>query len=103
MSIKDWFSNTWMDNPLYHVQIAHALGGLALVLIAAFFWQMTGVLAMLGVGVPVVALKEFWYDLKFEIPNDTVAGSGLDFLAYMIGATAGLGLALIKFYALHSH
>lgn len=97
----DFLKNSWMDNQLFHVQIAHALGGLVVVLLAAFFWGMIGVGAALAVGIPVIALKEFWYDLHFELPNDTVAGSGLDFLAYMIGATAGVGLSLIKFYALH--
>lgn len=92
--------NTWMDNPVYHVQIAHALGGLVAILIAFMFWSMTGLLAVLAVGVAVIAAKEFWYDRVYEQPNDTLQGSAIDFMSYMIGAAVGVGLSLIKFYLL---
>jgi predicted alpha/beta hydrolase family esterase len=102
--ISDFFhkllDNTWMDNNLYHVQIAHALGAAFAVLVASMFWGLWGLVGVLSVGVPVAAAKEYWYDLVYEQPNDTARGSTLDFIAYMSGAVVATALVLIKLYAL---
>ena len=90
--------NKWMNNPQYLAQIGHTLGGCLAIIVAAFFWGMLAVWITLGIGIGVAAAKEFWYDMKYEIPKQTWADSGMDFGFYMLGAAVGLGLACIKFY-----
>lgn len=73
-------------------QLAHFAGGAAIVLtVVVLGWH-----ALWGfVGVAILsALKEFWYDYKYE--SDEVRGSSAeDFAFYMVGAGAAWIVAVI--------
>ncbi len=85
-----------MNKPQYLAQVGHSLGGCLAVVCAAFFWGLPAVWIALAVGVPLAALKEFWYDLRYERPKQTWSDSAMDFGFYLLGAAVGVGLALLK-------
>lgn len=74
-------------------QLGHFAGGLATifgskVLFGATWWALAGLAG-------VAALKEFWFDYKYE--STEVRGSSLlDFSMYIVGGLVALGLELIK-------
>jgi hypothetical protein len=77
---------SWEPSVNLIAQTAHFLGAATLVLLAARlgspWWGQA--LAVLGWAVP----KEWLFDLLVE--QDTVKGSGRDFLWYMIGGLASI-------------
>ena len=82
--------NTWMNNPQYLAQAAHTLGGaLVVVLVCVFFgwdaWKAAGILLTL-----YATVKEFWYDLKYELPKQTWGDSLMDFAFYELGGAIGV-------------
>ncbi len=96
--LKMDLTNRFMNNPQYLAQVGHFLGGCLAVVLTAFFWGMTASYITLGVGLIAASAKEFWYDLKYEIPKQTFMDSFMDFGFYALGGLIGLGLACIKFY-----
>jgi hypothetical protein len=89
-----------MNNPQYLAQVGHTLAGCLALVVAALFWGMPGVWPTLVALVAAAAIKEFWYDLRYELPKQTLADSGMDFAFYLVGGALGLGLACVKFYLL---
>lgn len=90
--------NTWMNNPQYLAQIGHALGGCLLIVFTTllsvlFGWGWLPILIVLGIGVAAAAVKEFWYDMKFELPKQSWGDSAMDFGFYMLGGAVGMGVA----------
>jgi hypothetical protein len=77
-------TSKWTPSPNYLAQNTHILGASSIVLFCALqgwnFW--------IGLGIVLVwaLIKEFVLDL-FVIEHDTLEGSDLDFLMYVIGAT----------------
>lgn len=97
-TLKYILNGQWMLNPTYHVQAAHAFAAAFFVTLFSFMLGIHGLIGILAAGVPLIAAKEFAYDIFVE--KDTWAGSGLDFGCYMIGATVATILALVKLLAL---
>lgn len=87
--------NTWMNSPQYLAQVGHFLGGLCALLLAtlaAVLWgHATSMIPLytLGVGVTLAAVKEFWYDMKYELPKQTWGDSLMDFGFYILGGGVG--------------
>ena len=80
----------WMTNPEFIAQAAHALTGYGVALTAAYFgWSLWLAAALF---VAYAALKEFWFDLNFETPKQTIWDSMLDFTFYLVGLAIGLGV-----------
>lgn len=65
-------------------------------MISAYFWGAKGMWIVASVFIILAVLKEFWYDLTFELPRQTLADSALDFAFYMLGIVVAVGLVLIK-------
>lgn len=86
-----------MNNPQYLAQVGHLFG-------AGFVLAVTGMLSLalgagwppvlivLAVGVSAAAVKEFWYDMVYELPRQTLADSAVDFAFYLLGALLGVGV-----------
>lgn len=81
---------TWMGDPRYLAQVAHFFGALSVVLLATLFGHhsRTVLEVVVAVGVPLAALKEYWFDIRFE--PDSYKGSTIDFTFYMLGAASGV-------------
>jgi hypothetical protein len=92
--------NKWMNNPQYLAQVGHTLGGLAVIFALRVFFGPVGMWIGLVLGVALAAGKEFWYDMKYELPVQTWWASIMDFAFYMLGAAAGYGLGEL---AAHFH
>lgn len=97
--------NTWMNNPQYLAQVGHFLGGLCLMLLAtlaAIIWGHRDVIpcATFGVGLLLAGVKEFWYDMKYELPKQTWADSGMDFCFYALGGMVGVTISGLTLFAL---
>lgn len=73
-------------------QLAHFAGGLAIVFGAYSLWGMHAALIATGILAVVAAVKEFWYDYRYETPAER-GSSALDFAIYLVGA--GIALALL--------
>ncbi len=72
-NVHAWFSCTLV----YHASIAmHRHFHLRLLYCA---------IAVLVLWILVTAWKEFWFDLRYEVPAQTVADSTADFIGYRIG------------------
>jgi hypothetical protein len=92
--------NTWMNNPQYLAQVGHFLGGASLIVITTLFAVTLGagwtpILIVLGIGVAAASLKEFWYDMKYELPKQTWGDSFMDWGFYMLGGGVGMGVAAL--------
>lgn len=48
----------------------------------------------LAVAIP--AGKEFWFDLKYETPRQSVLDSVEDFIGYMLGTGVAFAMAILK-------
>jgi len=55
----------------------------------------TPILVALGLGIIAASVKEFWYDMKYELPKQTWGDSFMDWSFYMLGAAAGMGVAAL--------
>lgn len=89
--------NTWMTNPVFLAQVGHFLGAcLAMVLTAFLFGHLIACFVVAGLFVPAAAIKEFFYDLRFEVPTQSISDSALDFGFYMLGLLVGLGIVGLK-------
>jgi hypothetical protein len=91
-------TNTWMNNPQYLAQVGHFLGGgyvMTLATLAALIWAHGAGAPLgwtLGVGIAAAAIKEFYYDLRYELPKQTIADSAMDFTFYVVGGLVGAGI-----------
>jgi divalent metal cation (Fe/Co/Zn/Cd) transporter len=84
-----------MNDPQYLAQVGHFLGGVCLLATTALLFGAVPSMIALGVGVVAAAIKEFWYDMKYELPKQTWDDSLMDFGFYVLGAAAGSGLVLL--------
>ena len=100
-SIKQFFTkyltNSWMTNDFFIGFMAHLLGSVSLLLTVALLskLEMGAILIASAAMLFAAAIKEFVYDLNFEIPKQTLKDSALDFVGYCAGiATAWLVIAV---------
>jgi hypothetical protein len=84
-----------MDNNTYLAQMGHFLAGALIILAAGVFGGETVLFIVLAIGVVAAAIKEFWFDLRFELPKQTWGDSIMDFGFYMLGAAIGVGLYFV--------
>jgi hypothetical protein len=89
--------NTWMNNPQYLAQVGHLFGACSVLLTTGIMALALGagwlpVLVVLAAGVAAAAVKEFWYDMQYELPRQTWGDSAMDFGFYVLGAGLGTGL-----------
>lgn len=84
-----WF-NTVIATNTFSENAAHILMGYAAVLTGYHFhWPMFP----LTIGfITAAALKEYAYDARFETPHQTFLMNTVDFIGYVIGIGAGLGV-----------
>jgi len=82
--------NTWMNDPQYLAQVGHTLGGYGLILTAWRFGGPSAAEVAFSLGVLAAGIKEFWYDLRYELPKQSLADSIEDFAFYLIGGVIGL-------------
>jgi len=80
-------TNKWMNDPTFLAQSAHFFGAVSIIMTAAHFFGKTGGFITAGIFTLAALIKEFWYDLKFELPKQSFGDSALDFTFYMIGIT----------------
>ncbi len=95
-----------MTNPQYLAQVGHSLGGYAVITTSILFSMATGTgcvptIIVTVLGVAAAAVKEFWYDMKFELPKQTWTDSLMDFGFYMLGALVGWGMSGIAMAVHH--
>jgi hypothetical protein len=88
----------WMNSSQYLAQIGHFAFGYAIIitaiaisLIRDWGWKFT--LWTLGIGIAAASLKEFWFDMLYELPKQTFGDSFMDWFFYVFGAGVGLLVA----------
>lgn len=92
-----WLQNSWMDNPTFLAEMAHFAWAYGILLTAALWSvQRRHIVQLFLAFVAFAVVKEFWYDLRYEVPVDTVAGSALDFAVYMLGGCVALLVIWIR-------
>lgn len=80
-----------MDNATFLAEMAHFAWAYGILLTAALFsFTAKGLIRLFLAFTLFAVLKEFWYDLVYELPPDSVAGSTLDFCIYMAGGMVAL-------------
>jgi hypothetical protein len=86
-----------MTNATYLAQAAHFLGGYGVIMtVAAGFRTPFAVFLALILGTLLAALKEYWFDLRYETdPKQTLADSTLDFTFYLLGGAVGAASAFL--------
>ena len=82
--------NTWMNNPQYLAQVGHTLGGVTIVTMSciAFGFHVGWIVALIVL--IATAIKEFWYDMKYELPKQSWSDSTMDFAFWQIGQAIGM-------------
>ena len=96
--------NTWMNNSQYLAQVGHFFGAYSLIGTVAVLSMVLGggwapILIVLALGVLVAAWKEFWYDMRQELPKQTWGDSLMDFGFYMLGASLAVGMTVVVLLA----
>jgi hypothetical protein len=89
--------NATVDERTFNLisQLGHFAGGLAVVFGSYSFWGWHGALISILVLAGLVAIKEFWWDNKYE--SVEVRGSNfLDWSMWMVGAAVALVLVFIR-------
>ena|SRR5579863_4450349 len=90
-----WF-NALMTNPVFYGSAAHFLGGYGVIMTCDHFSsKLLPRLVVWALFVVVTAVKEFWYDIRYEIPQQDVKGGTRDFLSYQAGALFGFIVSLL--------
>lgn len=87
-------TNTWMNNPTFLAQAAHFFGAVAIIMSLAHFLGETGGFISAGLFLAYAVVKEFWYDLKYELPKQSFGDSALDFTFYLLGIVASCFMLL---------
>jgi hypothetical protein len=85
-------TNKWMNDPTFLAQAAHFFGAVSLIMTAAHFAGNTGGFITGGVLMALAIVKEFWYDIVYEIPKQSFWDSALDFSFYFIGTLVASGI-----------
>ena len=80
----------WMHNPQYLAQVGHFFGAYSVTLTSFMLSSHWHYVLLAGIVNGLV--KEFWYDLKFELPKQSLADSTMDFVFYFLGMCAALGV-----------
>jgi hypothetical protein len=93
----DFNINSLMTNQIFYGFMAHLLGGFAILLTIAF-WSRNRKDMTIGwvILLAITAVKEFWYDVKFEIPPQDIPGGFRDFMGYQLGAAIAMVMGWIK-------
>ena len=87
--------NKWMNDPQFLAQIGHFLGGGSIVILVVIFFGYAALpWAMLGILV-AAAVKEFFYDARWELPKQTFVMNLTDFAFYQLGSIAGAGIMML--------
>lgn len=89
-------SNSWMNNPTFLAQAAHFFGAIAIVMTCVYFRNKKAAWIAASTIVAGAAVKEFWYDLAYELPKQTIGNSTLDFSFYLLGSIVALLLVSAK-------
>ena len=87
-------TNTWMNDPTFLAQSAHFFGAIATTMVMSYLFGKKGGLITVGLFTAVAAVKEFWYDLVYELPKQTFGDSALDFTFYLVGLVFAASLLL---------
>jgi hypothetical protein len=82
-----------MTNANFLAQIGHTLGGVLFVLVPTIFLGFHQIWIGGAILLVWALLKEFAYDLKYELPKQSFGDSLLDFVFYMLGGALGIGVA----------
>jgi hypothetical protein len=90
-------TNDQFDNMV--AQIAHASAAYA-VTVTFYVFGISMIYPILSI-VAFAALKEFWYDIKYESPEESggVPGSIKDFIFYLLGLTLALLVVITRHYS----
>lgn len=91
--------NSWMTSANYLAQMAHFLAGFAILMTASFVAVVLGHPHAPHVAAALLVvyglLKEYVYDMRFELPRQTWWDSTEDLLFYLLGGGAGWGSAWV--------
>jgi hypothetical protein len=90
--------NRWMNNPQYLAQVGHLFFGSTVTLVAALFGGLFAMWISLGALTLYATVKEFWYDLRYEVPKQTFGDSAMDFAFIVGGGAVGAALECLKVY-----
>jgi hypothetical protein len=90
MDLKKLLTNGWMKSVAYLAQMSHVLAGYSILITANLLWGKLGMFLTLIPLIILVGLKEFWYDLRYEEPKETMMDSIFDASMYGLGATLAI-------------
>ena len=94
-------TNKWMNDPRYLAQAGHFLGAYAVIFTTFHFAGLQKALLATISGALIAALKEFWYDAKYELPKQTNFDNILDFTMYVVGGGVALLVSWLPVYLQH--
>lgn len=78
-------TNKWMNDPKVLAQFGHFFGAYSIVMTAHHIFGKLITMAVIAALIVYAAIKEFWYDAKYEIPTQSVWDNLLDFTFYVLG------------------
>jgi hypothetical protein len=98
--------DSWMMNVQIIAQGVHFLLGFSAILLTALIGVLAGyptgpVEVALGVVVVLAAVKEFFYDIVYELPKQTWGDSIMDFAFYLLGAAVATGIYALAYRLTH--
>lgn len=87
--------NSWMTDYNFVAFMAHSCGALSIMMVLAFLFGHVIMLPTAGGLLLAALVKEFWYDIRFETPTQTVTDGLIDFAGYATGTLIGSIIILI--------
>lgn len=88
--LRPYLTNSWMADPDIDAYLAHVFAAATVVLGCDRIWdaKWESTLAV----IVAAAVKEYWFDMNFELPKQTWGGSTMDFVTYLAGIPLALGI-----------
>ena len=92
-------TNKWMNDSYFLTACAHSFGLWAILLTIYFLFGTIPLIVASSLFVVAAAVKEFWYDAKYELPVQTTFDNVFDFVWYIVG----IAMCLIVVFVVKPH
>jgi hypothetical protein len=97
--VQSPLTNSWMNSPIYLAAMAHIGWATLLILSCSMFLHTHRWILLASFFLTLfAAIKEFWYDARYELPPQTTKDNVQDFLGYL----GGIALAWLVIWLSHS-
>lgn len=98
---ESWMMNVQIIAQGVHFFLAYSVISTVALFSLAFEYPTGPVEIALSIGVIAAAIKEFFYDMRYELPKQTWGDSIMDFAFYLLGGAVSTGVYVLVYHLAH--